>query len=92
MKYVPEWMPGADFKRKAREWSVVADQFGSIPFDFTKKGVQDGSAKPSFVSIALNDISEKDDRQYQEYLIKSLAATMYSGQSAFYAHEASLTT
>ncbi|KZV77325.1 cytochrome P450 [Peniophora sp. CONT] len=78
LKHVPEWMPGAGFKRKAREWSVVADEFGTIPFDFVKDGMRDGTAKPSFVSIALRDITEKDDRQYQEALIKALAGTMYT--------------
>lgn len=72
-------MPGASFKRKAREWSVVADEFGTIPFDFVKDSMHDGTAKPSFVSIALRDITENDDRQYQEALIKALAGTMYTG-------------
>jgi hypothetical protein len=80
VKYVPEWVPGAGFKRKAREWSIVADEFGSIPFNFVKQSIRDGTAKPSFVSIALNDIKEMEDRKYQEYVIKSLAGTMYTGE------------
>ena len=72
-------MPGAGFKRKAREWSKVADEFSTTPFEFVRTGMREGTAKPSFVSIALRDITEKDDKQYQEALIKALAGTMYTG-------------
>jgi hypothetical protein len=79
VKYVPEWMPGASFKRKAREWRGVAERFYTIPFDFVKQSMQEGTAKSSFTSLALRDITEKDDRAYQEELIKSLGGTMYTG-------------
>ncbi|KAI9453322.1 CyP450 monooxygenase [Lactarius psammicola] len=78
LKYVPEWMPGASFKRKAREWRGVAERFYTIPFDFVKQSMADGTAKSSFTSLALRDITENDDRAYQEELIKSLGGTMYT--------------
>jgi hypothetical protein len=82
VKYVPEWMPGASFKRKAREWRGVAERFYTIPFDFVKQSMKEGTAKSSFTSLALRDISEKakdDERAYQEQLIKCLGGTMYTG-------------
>jgi hypothetical protein len=79
VKYVPEWMPGASFKRKAREWRGVAERFYTIPFDFVKQSMKEGTAKASFTSLALRDITEKDDRAYQEELIKGLGGTMYTG-------------
>ena len=79
VKYVPEWMPGASFKRKAREWRGVAERFYTIPFDFVKQSMANGTAKSSFASLALRDITENDDRDYQEELIKCLGGTMYSG-------------
>lgn len=72
-------MPGASFKRKAREWRGVAERFYTIPFDFVKQSMKEGTAKSSFTSLALRDISEKDDRAYQEELIKGLGGTMYTG-------------
>ncbi|KAN0133387.1 Cytochrome P450 [Lactarius tabidus] len=78
LKYVPEWMPGASFKRKAREWRGVAERFYTIPFDFVKQSMADGTVKPSFTSLALRDITESDDRKYQEELIKGLGGTMYT--------------
>jgi hypothetical protein len=79
VKYVPEWMPGASFKRKAREWRGVAERVYTIPFDYVKESMADGTAKPSFTSLALRDITEDDDRDYQEELIKALGGTMYTG-------------
>jgi hypothetical protein len=75
-------MPGASFKRKAREWRGVAERFYTIPFDFVKESMREGTAKSSFTSLALRDISEKDDRAYQEELIKGLGGTMYTGASS----------
>ena len=72
-------MPGASFKRKAREWRGVAERFYTIPFDFVKDSMKEGTAKSSFTSLALRDITEKDDRNYQEELIKGLGGTMYTG-------------
>jgi hypothetical protein len=72
-------MPGASFKRKAREWRGIAERFYTIPFDFVKESMREGTVRSSFSSLALRDISEKDDRDYQEELIKSLGGTMYTG-------------
>jgi hypothetical protein len=78
-------MPGASFKRKAREWRGVAERFYTIPFDFVKQSMKEGTAKSSFTSLALRDISEKDDnRAYQEELIKCLGGTMYTGARSLF--------
>lgn len=82
VKHVPEWMPGASFKRKAREWRRAAERVYTIPFDDVKQTMVDGTAKPSFTSLALRDITEDDDRDYQEELIKALGGTMYTGMWA----------
>lgn len=82
VKHVPEWMPGASFKRKAREWRRAAERVYTIPFDYVKQTMEDGTAKPSFTSLALRDITEDDDRDYQEELIKALGGTMYTGMWA----------
>lgn len=78
LKHVPEWMPGAGFKRKAREWRAFVDMFIALPFDAVKADMQKGGAVPSFTSLALRDIKEGDDRKYEEELIKGVAATTYT--------------
>ena len=39
LKYVPEWMPGAGFKKKAKEWKVVIRKMLEIPFAAAKSRV-----------------------------------------------------
>lgn len=36
MKYVPEWVPGAGFKRKAKEWSKIIKTTAETPFQYVK--------------------------------------------------------
>lgn len=37
LKYVPSWMPGADFKRKAAHWARVNTVMADRPFDHVKE-------------------------------------------------------
>ena len=32
LKYVPEWLPGAGFKRKAREWKKLQEEMYELPY------------------------------------------------------------
>jgi hypothetical protein len=34
---VPEFFPGASFKKQAREWFKVVDAMPHVPYDFVKK-------------------------------------------------------
>lgn len=36
MKYIPEWLPGAGFKRTARKWNRTFQEAVNKPFDFVK--------------------------------------------------------
>src|ERR1700761_7391876 len=48
LKYVPEWVPGAHFKKVAREGWELAQDLQNKPFAWALKQFQDGVAKPSF--------------------------------------------
>lgn len=37
VKYVPEWFPGAGFKRKAREWNKLRIKMTEDPYRVTKE-------------------------------------------------------
>jgi hypothetical protein len=39
LKYVPIWMPGADFQRKAREWRKSARNMLELPYEAAKKSI-----------------------------------------------------
>lgn len=40
VRYVPEWFPGAGWKRKAREWRAEIDKATDEPFDAMKARTQ----------------------------------------------------
>jgi hypothetical protein len=39
LRWVPEWMPGAGFQKKAREWKKYAEVMLNRPFETTKREV-----------------------------------------------------
>lgn len=39
LKYVPEWMPGAGFQTKAREWKKLARAMVEVPFTAAKRNL-----------------------------------------------------
>ncbi|KAF8488264.1 CyP450 monooxygenase [Gautieria morchelliformis] len=84
LKYVPEWMPGAGFKTKARIWRQVATQMPVVPFNACKKALviqpmSEGKATPSVTAWLLEsmaDLPEADVPQ-QEETIRNTGAVAY---------------
>ncbi|KIY66959.1 cytochrome P450 [Cylindrobasidium torrendii FP15055 ss-10] len=76
LKYIPEWMPGAGFKRMAREYAHTLSQMVDQPFQFVKQQVAAGTALTSFTSSALEagNLSPKET-----FDLKWQAASLYSG-------------
>ena len=37
VRYLPEWLPGAGFKRKAKEWKKLSTRFRDVPFEEGKR-------------------------------------------------------
>ncbi|KAF9267146.1 cytochrome P450 [Marasmius fiardii PR-910] len=81
LKYVPEWFPGAGFKRKAKEWAKFSTIMREMPFEAAKQSIvrENGTANPSFTSYSLDQVNEAVDKAEQERLITAVAATMYAG-------------
>ncbi|KAL0578653.1 hypothetical protein V5O48_003353 [Marasmius crinis-equi] len=79
LKHVPGWFPGAGFKRKAKEWAGFSTVMREMPFQATLAKIGDGTATPSFMSYSLEKLDTTADKAKQEQLIKSVAATMYTG-------------
>ncbi|KAF9552414.1 cytochrome P450 [Agrocybe pediades] len=85
LKYVPEFVPGAGFKKTAREWKARADAFLEEPFRAAIKCIVSGEAKPSFVSAAMGDSVYKFNPEKgpssEEKAIMDVAATALAGAS-----------
>ncbi|KAJ4490644.1 cytochrome P450 [Lentinula aciculospora] len=78
LKYVPEWFPGAGFKRKAKEWARYSTIMRELPYAAAKEQISQGTARPSFTSYSLEKLTETGDLG-QEQRVQSTAATMYTG-------------
>ncbi|PFH48298.1 hypothetical protein AMATHDRAFT_65777 [Amanita thiersii Skay4041] len=78
LRHVPEWMPGAGFKRKAKEWRKLAMRMLDEPYKVAKTQMEAGSHKPSFVSKSLSRMKEDEDQVKKESTIKWAAGTFYA--------------
>lgn len=51
LKHVPSWVPGAGFKRRAKEWKIVADHMFDAPFEALKKSVVHSRSSINFGTV-----------------------------------------
>ncbi|PPR03343.1 hypothetical protein CVT24_012583 [Panaeolus cyanescens] len=79
LKYVPDWFPGAKFKRIARENRKMAMKVREVPFADTKSEIATGVARLSFcrTSLEMARTLEAEQMLEREELIKNVAGTLY---------------
>jgi len=99
LKHVPSWMPGASFKRKAREWqrlsrAMLESQFKTVKQKLVsrtttyirsrRKVLQaEGTAASCIATRELENWMNTDGNADEEELIKNVTAIIYAGRSAF---------
>ncbi|KXN92569.1 O-methylsterigmatocystin oxidoreductase [Leucoagaricus sp. SymC.cos] len=76
LRYIPEWFPGAKFKKVAREWEATLEGFVEKPHRFVKDQMDAGIAPQSYTASLLAD---PELTQEKEFNIKWSAASMYGG-------------
>lgn len=87
LRYLPEWVPGAGFKKTARIWRQNAEDVADLPYAAVRRQMAKGTHRPSYVSslvdlysqqsnVGLFTLSVEDER-----IIKKTAAIMYGGGS-----------
>lgn len=85
LKYIPAWLPFADFRRKAKLMREDREKLYDQPFDYVKSQLRENRALASIVSAFMT--SDEDDHggkeeskiQADEELVKAAAASLYSG-------------
>ncbi|KAI6039877.1 cytochrome P450 [Pisolithus marmoratus] len=77
LQRLPDWFPGAEFKRQAAYSRQLATQVLNEPFNLTKRDIASGVAPPSMVADCLSQIDETGDYDTQEHAIKAAAATVF---------------
>ncbi|KAG1756031.1 cytochrome P450 [Suillus lakei] len=73
---IPEWFPGAGFKRIAREWRETLEETVSAPHKFVKDQMAAGIAPKSFTSDLLGSDTLTAE---EEHVVKWSALTLYTG-------------
>ncbi|KAF7328135.1 Cytochrome P450 [Mycena venus] len=79
LKHIPNWFPGATFKRQAADWKRQVQNMVEAPFQFAKSLVDAGVNRQCFVSSTLSAMDDTTERNWAESDIKHVAGTMYSG-------------
>ncbi|PBK93430.1 cytochrome P450 [Armillaria gallica] len=73
LRHIPDWFPGAEFKRTAKEWRSTLHEVVEQPYNYVKQRIAAGDARYSFASSQLEDGMSGD----KEFDIKWSAATLY---------------
>lgn len=80
LKYVPEWMPGAGFRRVARKGYELAQELQEKPWAWAEQQLAEGTARPSFFTalIAAKGSFLPKDLAEEEIMMKKACAVMYA--------------
>ncbi|KZT03177.1 cytochrome P450 [Laetiporus sulphureus 93-53] len=76
LKYLPTWLPGAGFKRKALEVRDAGVISRTIPFERVKREMLSGVARPSFAQTLLEKADGSHTESF-EFDLMGAAATLY---------------
>ncbi|KAF7374567.1 O-methylsterigmatocystin oxidoreductase [Mycena sanguinolenta] len=72
LRYLPSWMPGADFQRFAAECRPLIKEMREAPFNFVKQNIRDSTDSTSVVARLL------EGNRYDEEVIKDVAMSAYA--------------
>jgi hypothetical protein len=75
VRYLPDWFPGTEFKRTARQWGRTLTDLTERPYAFVKHQMSQGKHETSFLSQLL----EQGDLDPEEtFIVKWSAMSLYS--------------
>ncbi|CAG9987134.1 unnamed protein product [Clonostachys byssicola] len=82
-RYLPQWLPGASFKRMAKEADRINQMAVEIPYSFVRRQMELGSYQSSYVSEAIesctNGSPEAVLHHEDDDAIKNSAGALYGG-------------
>ncbi|KAF8649934.1 hypothetical protein AX16_005472 [Volvariella volvacea WC 439] len=80
LKWIPEWVPGASFKKLAKKGQELAMNLEDLPYEACKAEMDKDMAPPSFVSRALKSLSEAGSIRFIEEDAREAAGSMFAGE------------
>ncbi|KXN82772.1 O-methylsterigmatocystin oxidoreductase [Leucoagaricus sp. SymC.cos] len=82
LKYVPEWMPGAGFQKKAKDWAKLTMTMLNVPFEAARERLAEGNVRHSVATYGLHMAEEgTTDEAYEESVVRATAGTLYAAGS-----------
>ncbi|KAF8478751.1 cytochrome P450 [Gautieria morchelliformis] len=82
LKYVPTWMPGANFRRLANVWRRATTDMSVAPFQAVKRAMAEGTATPSFTAAFLEEMSYMRNKPVdEEDVIRGTGSSAYAAGS-----------
>ncbi|PCH45080.1 cytochrome P450 [Wolfiporia cocos MD-104 SS10] len=80
LRYVPPWLPGAGFMRRAYKIGQLVKATNHIPYENVKNAMNEGTAKPCLVSSLVRDATAAGllTAEHEED-IKGAAGILYAG-------------
>lgn len=81
LRYIPDWMPGAGFKRLGKEMMKELVQLREKPYQDALRLIDNGTSPLSFVSESLEKIRDKPDFDPQDRYIKQTAEQVFGAAS-----------
>ncbi|KAK4937903.1 hypothetical protein LTR10_021544 [Elasticomyces elasticus] len=76
LRHLPEWFPGAGFKRTAKHWNHTVEQVVEAPHKFVQNQISNGTAPDSFLNDYLKNGKLAPE---QEIDVKYTTASLYTG-------------
>ncbi|KAF5338671.1 hypothetical protein D9758_018031 [Tetrapyrgos nigripes] len=88
LKHIPDWVPGAGFKRQAKEWNKHCSAMATVPLKFVKEAMAKGDFIPSVASRSLEKIASEPSstthhQPEPEKVLQAVLATMYAALGTF---------
>ncbi|QRW11232.1 cytochrome P450 family protein [Ceratobasidium sp. AG-Ba] len=82
MIHIPSWIPGAGWKRKAKEWRAAKDRSFNRPLEWTRSQMSSGRVLASMSKTLLTNLAtdetQESDIQEAEDTICLVTGTLYS--------------
>ncbi|KAK7060953.1 hypothetical protein VNI00_000688 [Paramarasmius palmivorus] len=81
LRFLPDWFPGAGFKRQAKVWSEFMHNQTLKPHQWAKSQMEKGIAEPSFTSNLLQDANGgiTTDAELEDYVLWTAGAMYGAG-------------
>ncbi|KAF8912053.1 cytochrome P450 [Gymnopilus junonius] len=73
---------GSTFSKSRKEWKEIGNRFRDDPFHHAQRLMREGTAEPSFISDALENVRLSEDENAQHAIIKDVAGIVIIGGSS----------